>query len=56
MNRQWTEDELYIAELLQDLQRKIGSLHITDESFLENVQAALPELKQLLEKVKGSLE
>ncbi|MDN4072370.1 hypothetical protein [Fictibacillus terranigra] len=56
MNRQWTEDELYTAELLQELHRKASSLHITDESFLENVRESLPELKQLLIKLEDSLE
>lgn len=55
MNREWTEEELHVAELLQDLQRKVGTLHITDESFLENVQETLPELKRLLEEIDRSV-
>ncbi|MDN4526818.1 hypothetical protein [Fictibacillus fluitans] len=55
MNRQWTEEEIEVAELLQELQRKTATLHITDESFLENVKEAMPKLKQLLQEIERSL-
>ncbi|SCC15370.1 hypothetical protein GA0061096_2690 [Fictibacillus enclensis] len=56
MNRQWTEDEIEVAELLQELQRKTATLHISDESFLEDVKEALPKLKQLLQEVERALD
>ncbi|SDM95134.1 hypothetical protein SAMN04488137_2746 [Fictibacillus solisalsi] len=56
MNRQWTEEEIEVAELLQELQQNTASLHITDESFLEDVKEALPKLKQLLDEIGRTLE
>ncbi|WP_156793197.1 hypothetical protein [Fictibacillus macauensis] len=56
MNRQWTEDEMHVAELLQDIQRKIGTLHITDEDFMETVKGELPKIQQLLDEVLAHLE
>ncbi|WP_154657902.1 hypothetical protein [Fictibacillus gelatini] len=56
MNRQPMEEEMHVAELLQDLQRHLGHLHYTDESFLENVQTHLPKMKKVLDEIENYLK
>jgi hypothetical protein len=57
MNRQFTEEEMHAADCLQEMNRIIGLLHITDESFIEEIKLQLPKLKELLiELEKNTLE
>ncbi|MCM3731276.1 hypothetical protein M3196_06325 [Fictibacillus nanhaiensis] len=48
MNRQFTEEEMHAADCLQEMQRIISQLHITDETFLEDTKSQLSRLKELL--------
>ncbi|WP_416729383.1 hypothetical protein [Fictibacillus sp. JL2B1089] len=52
MNRQFTEEEMHIADCLQEMQRIINQLHITDESFLEDTKRELPRLTELLQDLE----
>jgi hypothetical protein len=52
MNRQFTEEEMHVADCLQEMQRIINQLHITDESFLEDTKRELPRLTGLLQDLK----
>ncbi|WP_156774287.1 hypothetical protein [Fictibacillus arsenicus] len=52
MNRQFTEEEMHAADCLQEIQRIISQLHITDESFLEETKVQVPRLKGLLSELE----
>lgn len=52
MNRQFTEEEMHTADCLQEIQRIIGQLHITDESFLDDTKNQLPRLKELFSELE----
>ncbi|MFE1243357.1 hypothetical protein ACFW35_04420 [Fictibacillus sp. NPDC058756] len=52
MNRQFTEEEMHAADCLQEIQRIISQLHITDESFLEETRDQVPRLKELLSELE----
>jgi ATP-dependent Zn protease len=52
MNRQFTEEEMHAADCLQEIQRIISQLHITDESFLEETKVQVPRLKELLSELE----
>jgi len=48
LNRQFSEEEMLVADCLQEMKRIINQLHITDESFLEDTRQEIPHLKKLL--------
>jgi len=48
MNRQFTEEEMHAADCLQELNRIINQLHISDESFLEDTKNQIPRMKELI--------
>ncbi|MFG6497202.1 hypothetical protein P8610_17705 [Fictibacillus sp. UD] len=52
MNRQFSEEEMHAADCLQEIQKVINQLHITDESFLEDTKKELPRLKELLSELE----
>jgi hypothetical protein len=52
LNRQFTEEEMHAADCLQEINKIIGHLHITDESFLDDTKIQLPRLKKLLEELE----
>jgi hypothetical protein len=52
MNRQFTEEEMHVADCLQEMKRIINQLHITDESFLEDTKRELPRLTELLQDLE----
>ncbi|MFD1358691.1 hypothetical protein ACFQ4X_12305 [Fictibacillus halophilus] len=52
MNRQFTEEEMHAADCLQEIQRIISQLHITDESFLEETRDQIPRLNELLSELE----
>ncbi|MDM5315375.1 hypothetical protein QUF49_05160 [Fictibacillus sp. b24] len=52
MNRQFSEEEMHAADCLQEIQRVINQLHITDESFLEDTKKEIPRLKELLNELE----
>ncbi len=52
MNRQFSEEEMHAADCLQEIQRVINQLHITDESFLEDTKKEIPRLKELLSELE----
>jgi ATP-dependent Zn protease len=52
LNRQFTEEEMHAADCLQEIQRIISQLHITDESFLEETRDQIPRLKELLSELE----
>jgi hypothetical protein len=51
MNRQFTEEEMHAADLIEELKRILAALHITDEDFLESVTQAMPELQEKLKEL-----
>lgn len=52
MNRQFSEEEMHAADCLQEMNRIINRLHITDESFLEDTKIEIPRLKELLNELE----
>ncbi len=52
MNRQYTEEEMHAADCLQEMQRIINQLHISDESFLEDTKKEIPRLSKLLQDLE----
>lgn len=52
MNRQFTEEEMHAADCLQEIQKVINQLHITDESFLEDTKKEIPRLKELFSELE----
>jgi ATP-dependent Zn protease len=52
LNRQFTEEEMHAADCLQEMQRIISQLHITDETFLEDTKSKLSRLKELLNELE----
>jgi hypothetical protein len=52
LNRQFTEEEMHTADCLQEIQRIINQLHITDESFIEETKVQVPRLKELLNELE----
>ncbi|WP_156488324.1 hypothetical protein [Fictibacillus phosphorivorans] len=52
MNRQFSEEEMHAADCLQEIQRVINRLHITDESFLDDTKKEIPRLKELLTELE----
>ncbi|MCM3718760.1 hypothetical protein [Fictibacillus phosphorivorans] len=52
MNRQFTEEEMHVADCLQEIQRIAAQLHITDESFVEDTKVQVPRLKELLSELE----
>lgn len=55
MNRQPTEEELIIADALQDLKLLINGQNITDEDFKEKISGILPKMKKLISEIQEQL-
>ncbi|MFC0187710.1 hypothetical protein ACFFJY_05380 [Fictibacillus aquaticus] len=52
MNRQFTEEEMHAADLIEELKSILSALHITDEDFLESCAQAMPDLKNKLRELE----
>jgi hypothetical protein len=52
MNRQFTEEEMHAADCLQEINRIINQLHISDESFLDDTKNQIPRIKELVSELE----
>jgi hypothetical protein len=48
VNRRFSEEEMHAADCLQEMSGIIHQLHITDESFIEDIKLQIPRLKEIL--------
>ncbi|MFC7372369.1 hypothetical protein ACFQPF_11855 [Fictibacillus iocasae] len=53
MNRQFTEEEMHAADLIEEIKQLLAGLHITDEDFLDEVAKTVPELKEKILQLEG---
>jgi hypothetical protein len=52
MNRQPTEEDLTIADALQEIKLLISQQNITDEDFQVKVKEILPKIKNLIQEIE----